>query len=98
MKNINIDQILKLARANSGRFRKHAVFAAILIVLFAYILVVWRISQLAGAEPADTGSVSSDTSIPKVDQKAISQIQSLEQASPQVHSLFNSARNNPFQE
>ena len=77
---------------------KHAPFIAIILVLLIYLFVVWRISQLAGAEPpADQGTVSVG-SIPKVDKNAINQIQALEKSNTEVHSLFNSARNNPFSE
>lgn len=76
---------------------KHAVFVALMVVLIAYLFVVWRISQLAGAEPpaADDTTMSA---IPKVDKNAINQIQALEQSNTQIHSLFDSARKNPFSE
>lgn len=76
--------------------REHATFAAILLVLIAYLFVVWQISHLATAEPAQDSVPTSD--VPKVDKKAIQQIQALEKNNIEVHSLFNAARNNPFQE
>lgn len=83
------------------RFRqlgRHTIFFALLATLFCYLIVVWRISQLATAEPTSEQVVGAKTAIPKVDKKAIEQIQQLEQNSPAVKSLFNSARSNPFQE
>jgi len=77
---------------------KHAVFLAIMLVLIVYLFVVWRISKLAIAEPSDDQTASAQSQIPKIDKTAIDQIQSLEQNSPEIHSLFDSARNNPFQE
>jgi|SRR5665213_606060 len=77
---------------------KHAAFLATLIVLVAYIFIVWQISTLAVAEPSDSDAAAAETQIPKVDKNAINQIQSLEQNSSDIHSLFNDARNNPFQE
>lgn len=77
---------------------KHASFIIMLVVLMAYLFVVWRISQLAGAEPpAETADITT-SAIPKVDKNAINQIQALEKSNTQVHTLFNSARSNPFQE
>lgn len=76
---------------------KHGSFIAIIVVLVIYLFVVWRISSLAGAEPPATDDVAA-ASIPKVDKKAIEQIQSLAQSNKQVESFFNSARNNPFSE
>jgi len=77
---------------------RHISFVAILAVLLAYIFVVWQISHLATAEPDQSEQASVSTKMPKIDQNAINQIQSLEQNNTQVHALFNQARNNPFQE
>lgn len=77
---------------------KHLVFLGIILVLLAYVYVVWNISKLAVAEPSQSDSAVAETQIPKIDKKAINQIQSLEQNSKDIHSLFDSARNNPFQE
>lgn len=79
---------------------KHALFVAILVVLLVYVLVVWRINQLANAEPstdAETTALAA-SDIPKIDINTIRQIQNLEQTNTQVKSLFEQARNNPFQE
>jgi len=82
------------------RFSKHLSFVVILLVLLVYLIVVWHIRGLATAEPTQEAEDEAllSTQIPKIDQKAISQIQSLENNSPAVHSLFNEARNNPFYE
>ncbi len=76
---------------------KHASFIIMLVILIVYLFVVWRISQLAGAEPPAADNITA-AAIPKVDKNAINQIQALEQSNTQVHSLFDSARKNPFQE
>jgi len=81
------------------KLAKHASFAAVMFILLIYIFTVWKISRLATAEPSSEDQSSAEiTAVPKVDQKAINQVQSLENSSPQVHSLFNTARNNPFNE
>lgn len=98
-KNLTFD--LKSLQAKSKKLllvlAKHATFIAVMIVLIAYLFVVWRISQLAGAEPP-AGDDTATSAIPKVDKNAIDQIQALEQSNTEVHSLFDSARKNPFQE
>ena len=79
---------------------KHAIFTTLILVLLIYIWVVWQISQLATAEPtpeAENTALAS-TNIPKVDKKAVEQIQALEKGNTEIQSLFNSARNNPFKE
>jgi hypothetical protein len=98
-KNLNID--IKSLRIQFKKLLsvlyKHASFIIMLAVLMVYLFVVWRISQLAGAEPP-AGSSDITASIPKVDKNAIDQIQALEKSNTQVQSLFNSARKNPFSE
>ena len=80
------------------KYSKHAVFWAVLVVLLVYILVVFKINNLAKAEPGPDQGVDTANLIPKVNQNSVKQIQALEQSNTQIHSLFESARNNPFQE
>src|SRR3954471_18190434 len=83
-----LDKILKL-------LTKHVTFAAILLVLVAYLFVVFKISHLATADPPPIDP-SQNPQVPKIDKNAVKQIQQLEQSNTQVHSLFDAARNNPF--
>ena len=80
------------------RFAKHVAFTALLFILLCYIFVVFRINSLANAEPDATQQVTITNSIPKIDKGAVDQIQNLEQSNTEVHTLFEQARNNPFQE
>ena len=84
-------------KALQAAILKHGPFIAIIIVLVIYLFVVWRISQLVGAEPPSSDEVTA-ASIPKVDKKAIEQIQSLAGSNKEIQSFFDSARQNPFQE
>ena len=77
---------------------KHASFMAVLVVLIVYLFVVWKISQLADAEPSAAEDSVATAAIPKVDKNAIKQIEALEQSNTEIHSLFDSARKNPFSE
>lgn len=81
-----------------NRYSKHATFGAIIVVLLVYILVVFKINSLSKVEPAANQTSTATNLIPKVNQKSINRIQSLEQNNTQIHSLFEAARNNPFQE
>lgn len=80
------------------RFGRHAAFAVICVVLLAYVFVVLKISSLAKADPGPEQEATVQNSIPKIDKSAVDQIQSLEDSNTQIHSLFEQARNNPFQE
>lgn len=82
------------------KLSKHATFIVITLVLLVYVFMVWRISTLTTAEPsaqAESAALA-ETSIPRVNRNAVEQIQALEQNSTEIQSLFNQARNNPFQE
>ncbi len=98
--NLDLDKLKIVLKKNLDRLYKHGVFVGILMVLLAYVLVVWKISTLATAEPSDDDVTVAETTnkIPRIDKTAIKQIQSLEQENINIHSLFNDARNNPFQE
>jgi len=98
--NIDLKTIIPKVKKSAKKLTKHAVFAAVIFVLLAYLLVVWRISQMANLEPTEDSVTTAEASnnIPKVDKNAVKQIQSLENSSTELHSLFNQARNNPFQE
>jgi len=95
---LNIKQLRQKLSKYLKILSQHAAFLAVLIVLFAYIALVWQISNLSTADPSQSEQVETSTKIPKIDQRAINQIQALEQNNTQVHSLFMQARNNPFQE
>jgi predicted PurR-regulated permease PerM len=95
LKSITLKPIIaKLSKRVGG----HAVFGAVLVVLLSYLIVVFQISSLAKAEPSTDQTTNASTLIPKVNQNAINQIQSLENNNTEIHSLFEQARNNPFQE
>lgn len=100
MKNdINLSSIKEKVAVVISLLIKHISFVAIIFILSIFLISVYRISQLATADPTpDQQSTAEITSVPKVDQKAINQVLQLENSSPQVHALFNDARNNPFGE
>lgn len=95
LKSFNIQPSIKKLY---GRYSRHTVFGVVIIVLLIYVLVVLRINSLANAEPTPEQENVVTNSIPKIDGNAIKQIQALENNNTQVHSLFEQARNNPFQE
>lgn len=95
--NFSIKGLLAKSKKLLPVLAKHASFIVVLVILIVYLFVVWRISQLAGAEPPAADNVAA-AAIPRVDKNAINQIQALEKSSTEVHSLFNSARKNPFSE
>ena len=100
MKDIDLKSLKPLAKKLLKVLRRHLVFGAVMIVLLVYLFMVWHINNLAGQGPSaeDQANALAGANLPKVDKKAIAQIQALAASNTQIKSLFNDARNNPFQE
>ena len=94
------ETVKDLLKKGQKVFSKHAIFIISIAVLLIYAFIVLRVNSLAGAEPSDDAETVAlaKASVPRIDKKAIQQIQSLEQTNTQVKALFDQARNNPFQE
>ena len=102
MKNKDINLDLKALPAALGgywrKMRTYRVFIFFLVVATLYGYIVWRINVFSST-PADSGEVASQQSAqPHIDQATVDKIKSLQDNSVSVQSLFDSARDNPFQE
>jgi len=103
MKNANISIDFKSLPEQLGvlgqklvRYMPLMVFVLIALV-YGFVLV--RITMLANAQPNDSTVVGQIADLtPHIDQNAVRQLQSLEDNSVNVQSLFEDARNNPFGE
>jgi len=74
------------------------VFGVVLVAVYGY--VVLQIQTLSNAEPSTT-TVSGELNTvrpPHVDKTVVEQLQALQDNSVSVKTLFNQARDNPFQE
>lgn len=80
--------------------RRYAVFIFFIILLGIFGFLIFRINQFSGAEPSDDAVEEKLQSVqrPKVDQSVLDKIQQLQDQNIQVQSLFDQARNNPFNE
>jgi hypothetical protein len=100
MKDKNLkDQIAKLsARAES--LQKYSLPAFVVFVVLLYGFLMFRINTLSNASPSTTviDDQVKGAHVPHIDQAIVSQLQSLQDNSVSVKSLFTEARANPFQE
>lgn len=93
-----------------GPFARQAVSASLryggilffVLVALVYGFVIFRINTLSNAQPTD-GDISAtaqskSTAIPAIDPKVVQQLQDLKDNSTNVQSLFDQARDNPFNE
>jgi hypothetical protein len=100
MKNLDLHQLLdKLSNALETA-KRYAPLLFCIFVALIYIFVVYRVQVLNSAEPdqADITTQSRTAQVPHIDPKVLSQLQSLQDNSVSVQTLFNEARANPFGE
>lgn len=81
-------------------FKRYAVFISILAVLLIAGFFVLRINQYSRLEPSDSAVEERLQTVqrPKVDKAVLDKIQQLQDQNVQVQTLFDQARNNPFNE
>ncbi len=80
--------------------KRYAVFMFVLLVLGIFGFFVFRINQYSRIEPSDEAVQEKLKSVqrPKIDQSVLDKIEQLKGQNIQVQSLFDQARNNPFNE
>lgn len=98
--NIGLKDIPAKLLALLGRLKKYTLFICILGALGIYVFLVWQIRHIATLEPtsADVINKVSELNTPKLDQDAVDRILQLEGENIEIKTLFNEARQNPFQE
>ncbi|MEK7059785.1 MAG: hypothetical protein AAB971_03445 [Patescibacteria group bacterium] len=92
----SLDKLLAVV----NRLRAYAFVAFVVLVVMLYGFILLRISTLSGEQPSEN-AISKHVKAAKVlhiDQAVVDQLQSLQDNSVSVKSLFNEARGNPFQE
>lgn len=95
----NYRDLLGKLNAGLAKLRRFSFLAFLIFVGLIYGFLVLRINSLSNMEPTDT-AVSSQVKaarVPKIDEEVVQQLKSLQDNSVSVQSLFDEARNNPFQ-
>lgn len=95
--NVSLKTLPEVLANGLGKFSKHAIIVFFLCIALAYGFVLYRISTLSNATPSDQ-AVAAQTKSPHVNEDVINQLQQLNDNSVTVRTLFNGARNNPFNE
>lgn len=100
------DKVAKLsAKAMPAKLKRYLkkismyrVFIFFLFVAVVYGYILWRINVFSNA-PADAAKEAAQkTAQPHIDAATVEKIQSLQDNSVSVQSLFDAARQNPFNE
>jgi len=97
---LNIASLRTLGMRVLRRLGAYGVVLFLLLLAGVYGFVLWRISVLSSAQPSDSDvQAQIQTAVtPHVDSNAVTQLQNLQDHSVSVHTLFDEARRNPFQE
>ena len=88
------------AAANFGRrLRSYSLPLVLVFVAALYGFVLLRVQTLNNTQPSSDAVTSQVKAarVPHIDQDTIQQLQSLQDNSVSVQTLFDQARNNPFQ-
>jgi len=98
-KNISLSQIRDVAIGYLQQAERYSLILFIGLVVIVYGFVLFRINSLNNAQPSEA-TISSKVEAGKtlrIDPKVVQQLQSLQDNSVSVKTLFNQARDNPFQ-
>lgn len=98
--NLDVNQIGELAKKAFKKVSRYATFLSVVGILLIYTFLVFRISTLSQAEPSQDQITEQTTTVKRlrIDQNAIDKIEQLEDQNIAVQALFESARDNPFQD
>lgn len=98
---IHVDKAsLKSAFVRTGRlFSRYAAVMFFVLVAAVYGFVILRINLLSNVQPsqAQIDEQVSSTPVPRIDPKVAEQLEQLQDNSVNVQTLFQEARDNPFQ-
>ncbi len=99
-KDIDVKQLGTIGKSALHVLQKYVGFIFIIGTLLIYAFLVFRISTLAQMEPTEDAVLENTKNVKrlKLDQNSISKIEELEDQSIGVQSLFETARDNPFQD
>jgi Tfp pilus assembly protein PilO len=97
---LDIDAILAKLTPLTLFWRRYRVVICIVLVVLTYSMIVYQINVLTRAEPTEAQVTDKLKTVqrPKIDARALSKIQQLQDQNVDVKSLFKQTRENPFSE
>lgn len=96
--NLSLNELTNKLSGVLELVKRYRLLLFFLLVASLYGFILFRISILANAEPSPEAVTSQveAVQVPRIDEKVVQQLESLEDNSSGVRSLFNQARSNPF--
>lgn len=98
--NLEVKDLAKKIMPLVDKVRQYFGFIVVLIILALFGFVVNQIRTYATAEPSEDAVIENlpAAGAVKIDNEDVEAIQKLESTNVDVETLFNEARDNPFQE
>src|SRR4051812_39550972 len=93
--NINIGDLSAQLKGISKKISSYRVLIFFLVVASLYGYIVWRINSFSNQPPSQSDIAAKTTQQPHIDPDTLEKIQSLQDNSVSVQTLFDSARQNP---
>jgi len=100
MKSLSLDTIKAKGIAFLHVAQRYMVLIFILVFVGIYGFLVFRINTLTASEPSDEAIQERLKTVqrPRIDQNAVDKINQLQAQNIEAQTLFEQARNNPFNE
>lgn len=95
---LNVNDLPALLGRLLKRFNAYKVFIFFLAVAGLYSYILWRINVYSNTPPSQSEVSAQTTTQPRIDPDTVKKIQNLQDNSVGVQSIFEQARQNPFQE
>lgn len=96
---LNSESLRQLGKGLLAGFLRYSTILFFVLVAAVYGFIVLRINLLSSAQPSqsDIDAQTTSTPVPRIDPKVAEQLQQLKDNSVNVQTLFQEARNNPFE-
>jgi len=97
---LNVAAIRQFANNALGKVNRFGFLLFVVFIAVLYGFVLMQTNNLSSKEPTslDVQNQINAAQLPHINQTVVNQLQSLQDNSVNVQTLFNDARNNPFQE
>lgn len=100
MSQLDLKSVKPKLQVGLAQFHKYAVIIFLALVVILYGTIMYKIHTLSNEQPSQDAVTSQvkGAKIPHINPQVVQQLQSLQDNSVSVQSLFDQARQNPFQE
>jgi len=99
-KKLNLAAVREIVGNALQKLHGYAFVIFLVFVSVLYGIIFYQINSLSNAQPSsqDISKQVKAAQLPRIDPAVVNQLQSLQDNSVNVQTLFNEARSNPFQE